>query len=354
MAKSKLPPGVHAVGRRTGEGKKWHFYAWRGGPKFWTDEAHYPSSREFLAAYTEATALPRAATYIVPNLVDDFLSSPEMPKGERTRADYRRWGLRLAEEFKDDPAEIFEDPGSRAEVNEWRKQWAHSPRQYDYAGTVAAVLLNWAVDQGKIRQHHCQRLRKVYEVDRAEIVWTPDHREAIEAKAPEWIRRILTAACETGLRVADLTKLAWSHVEATPHGRRIRVRTSKRKRVAYIPVTEAMGKLLDATPRDRMLILLSERGKPLTPHRASEGLRQWRDKAGLTPEALGYDLRLQDARGTAATRLLSAGLSLAEIAAHMGWSIRHAAAVIEHYARVSPDETDAILVKLATAKGSAS
>jgi len=34
----------------------------------------------------------------------------------------------------------------------------------------------------------------------------------------------------------------------------------------------------------------------------------------------------------------------------MGWSIRHAANVIEHYARVSPDETDSVLVKLALAK----
>lgn len=134
-------------------------------------------------------------------------------------------------------------------------------------------------------------------------------------------------------------------------GRRLRVRTNKRKRAATIPVTPAMAALIDATPRDRVLLLTSANGKPLTAHRASEGLRQWRDKAGLTPEALGYDLRLQDTRGTAATRLLNAGLSLGEIASHMGWSVRHAAAVIEHYSRVSPDETDAVLVKLATAKG---
>lgn len=80
-------------------------------------------------------------------------------------------------------------------------------------------------------------------------------------------------------------------------------------------------------------------------HRASEGLRQWRDKAGLSRE-----LRLQDCRGTAATRLLDAGLSLAEISNHMGWSIRNAANVIEHYARVSLDETDAVLLKLSGAK----
>jgi len=47
-----------------------------------------------------------------------------------------------------------------------------------------------------------------------------------------------------------------------------------------------MAALLDATLPDRLLILVSERGRPLTPHRMSEGLRQWRDKAGLTPAAL--------------------------------------------------------------------
>lgn len=52
-----------------------------------------------------------------------------------------------------------------------------------------------------------------------------------------------------------------------------------------------------------------------------------------------------------ATRLLNAGLSLAEIANHMGWPVRYAANVSEHDARVSPDETDAALVKPAQAKG---
>ncbi|MEE4345176.1 MAG: site-specific integrase, partial [Paracoccaceae bacterium] len=62
------------------------------------------------------------------------------------------------------------------------------------------------------------------------------------------------------------------------------------------------------------------------------------------------DLRLYDARGTAATRLLNAGLSLAEIANHMGWSVRFAASVIEHYARVAADETDLVLLKLSKSK----
>lgn len=63
-----------------------------------------------------------------------------------------------------------------------------------------------------------------------------------------------------------------------------------------------------------------------------------------------YSLRLYDTRGTAATRLLNHGLTLKEIAQHMGWSLRTASNMIEKYARVSPDETDTILHKLTAAK----
>lgn len=352
MARFDLPKGVHRVRRRLASGAvRFHFYAWRGGPKFWEGDEAHPTDPRFSVAFAEAVALPRPAAYMTPQMVDDFLSSPHMPKGARTRADYRLWALRFAAAFKDDPAALFEEPDSRAEVNDWRKAWAHSPKQYDYAGTVVTRILNWAwKDAGVIRQHHCGEFRKVYQVDRAEIVWTRDHQDQLLAKAPDWVRRILIAACETGLRVGDLVRLSRGHVETTPAGRRIRVRTAKRRRIATIPVTPAMAAVIDATPPGQLLILTSASGKPLTTHRASEGLRQWRDKAGLTPEALGFDLRLQDARGTAATRLLHAGLSLRDIASHMGWSVRHAAAVIEHYAVVSPDESDAVLVSLAAAR----
>ena len=354
MPRRDLPKGVHRVRRMTSSGARFHFYAWRGGPKFWSGDNRNPMDAAFFIAMAAALELPKLSDYMTPQLVDDFLSSAEMPKGERTRIDYRLWALRFAQAFKDDPARMFEEPEARGEVNDWRKQWAHSPRQYDYAGTVVTRILNWAwKDAGKIRIHHCGDFRKVYEADRAEIVWTADQREKVCVVAPEWVRRILTAGCETGLRPGDLVKLAKGQIEATPKGRRIRVRTNKRRRVAHIPVTDEMAVLLDATPASQLLILVNPKGQPLTARAASDALRYWRNKAGLTPEALGYDLRLYDTRGTAATRLLNANLELAEIARFMGWSVRTAAAVIEHYARVSPGESDSILVKLAVAKGGA-
>ena len=120
--------------------------------------------------------------------------------------------------------------------------------------------------------------------------------------------------------------------------------------MATIPVTPEMDAVLDATPADRPTVLVNASGGRLTARHANEMLRYYRDKAGLSEEVLGYSLRLQDCRGTAATRLLNAGLSLAEIASHMGWSVRYAAAIIEYYARVSPEESDAILVKLSQSR----
>ena len=348
MPQADLPKGVHRVRRKLKDGVRWHFYAWRGGPSFWTDDKCKPSDPAFYQAYAEATARPKPAAYMTPDMVDDFLSSTAIPKGDRSRLDQRKWALRFAGHFKDAPAIIFEDRGSRGEVNAWRAIWKHSPKQHDMAGSHAVRILNWAVEEGKLSEHHCHKLRQIYEVDRSDIVWTSADREAFDGIAPAWVRRILCAACETGLRPADLIKLSTAHVEATPKGRRLRVRTDKRGRLAHIPITPALARMIDSTPRNRLLILTNASGNPLTPHRASEGVRQWRDKAKLSA-----DLRLYDARGTAATRLLNAGLSLAEIANHMGWSVRYAANVIEHYARVSPDETDAVLVKLAQAKGGA-
>ena len=305
------------------------------------------NSPEYVAALAAVTARPKSGGLSTPAMVDAYLSSAEFrAKKPRTQADYRTWALRFAAEFKDDPAALFEDPDSRGEVNGWRQRWAHSPKMFDYAGTVAAVVLNWGVENRKIREHHCNRLRKVYDVNRAEIVWTPADIEAFNARAPEWVRRILAVACETGLRPGDLIRLSRQHIEETPAGRRIKLRTNKKGRVASIPVTPRLAQLIDATPRDRLLILVSANRKPLTEHRASEGVRQWRDKAGLSA-----GLRLQDARGTAATRLLRAGCTLGQIAAHMAWSLRYAANVIERYAAVSPDDADEVLTLLARAKG---
>ncbi|MBN9885866.1 tyrosine-type recombinase/integrase [Salipiger abyssi] len=97
-------------------------------------------------------------------------------------------------------------------------------------------------------------------------------------------------------------------------------------------------------------LLVSELGKPLSARWASRQTTKWRREAQVEPWGDGQEKTLADTRGPAATRLLNAELSLRQIATLMGWSDRYASRVIEIYARVSPDESDAVLARLEAAK----
>ena len=341
MPRSNLPKGVHRVRKVTSTGVKFHFYAWRGGPKFWTSTVKEPREPEFLIAFAEVVKTRVAAEYMTPQMVDDFLDSTAMPKGKRSQDDYKKWALLFAKEFADDPAKLWENPKSRGELNEWRAKWKHSPKQHDYAGTVAVRILNWARDEGKIAVHYCDRLHRIYTVDRAEIVWTEADQRAFKELAPHWVQRVMTLACETGLRPGDLVRLTRGNLESFEGVDRFRVRTQKRGRVAHIPVTPELRKLIDETPVDQFFLLVNDRNKPLRPTSASRAITRYRDR--IADKLSDPTLRLQDTRGTAATRLLRAGLGLNQIANHMGWSLRYAAAVIEHYAAVSPAESAEVL-----------
>lgn len=325
-----------------------HHYAWRGGPKFWIEPDHGPiNTPEYLAALADCARRPKPAGLSTPELVDLYLDSADFRSLKpRTKADYRTWALRFSAAFKDDPAVMFQHPDSRGEVQSWREEWAHSPRAYDYAGQVASVILNWAQNAGKIAVHHCYRLGLIYKADRAEIIWTPEQIEALLAIAPEWVRRILITACETGLRPGDLVRLSRFHIKPTPKGRHVTIRTNKTGLSASIPVLPALAEVIDATPPGRELILVNDGGRKLTERAASDAVRYWRDKAGVSAE-----LRLQDARGTAATKLFRAGIELARIAPFMGWSVRYAANIIERYARVDPNASDEILTRLSRERG---
>lgn len=74
-----LPKGVHRVRRKVIAGFRWHFYAWRGGPKFWVDDVREPRDPDFARAFAAVAERPAARQYMTPRMVDDFLSSTAMP-----------------------------------------------------------------------------------------------------------------------------------------------------------------------------------------------------------------------------------------------------------------------------------
>ena len=140
-------------------------------------------------------------------------------------------------------------------------------------------------------------------------------------------------ACLTGLRRADLTRIAWAHVG--PNAIVMPTGKSRGRRNQVIPLLAETRALLDEirsqqairqsglkdratklgrpTPPLPTTILSNTRGRPWSPN----GLEH---QVVDAKAAAGVEKHLHDARGTFGTRLRQAGLAASEIADVLGWS----------------------------------
>jgi integrase len=115
----------------------------------------------------------------------------------------------------------------------------------------------------------------------------------------------------TGQRQGDLLRLTWKAYD----GQFIRLRQSKTDVHVTVPVGKPLKAILDTTSRLSPFIISSEDDRPYT----SDGFRaSWRktcDRAGVK------GLTFHDLRGTAISRLASAGATEMEIAAITGHAV---------------------------------
>lgn len=357
MALAKVK-GIHRVKKRLATGDVTeHHYAWRGGPRFWSSDSGIPKEGpQYWGAYHAIVTESRPSHGLFRDVLKQYLESPEFRKlAPRTQADMRksierspfdkngkpRRDMGIDAQFGDAPLNAFNRREIRTLAYRWRD--AFTPRAADKIVSHLSAILSWAFDRNIIAHHHILGMTKVYSADRADITWTEEEIAAILTIAPEWVQRILIAASETGLRPGDLRLLSRAHIQKTPKGRRIVLRTGKRNRMVSIPVTQKMGELIDATPKDRFLLLVNSENRQFSKaDHLGRAVSLYRDKAGVRRE-----LHLYDARGTAATRLYAAGATLQEIGLAMGWAPAHAARMIETYVHLNPSISDDLLIKLA-------
>lgn len=339
--------GINPVRKRLKAGVVEIHYAWRGrgAPAFWrSDSGIAKGSAAYLAAFA-ATSQASADTGLFRDILRGFLASgdftrlsPRFQSDLRTSIAHPKNGI--DQEFGGEKKAIFDHPGIRGVVLEWRDE---------IGGKVGndrmrhlQQIVGWAVDRGKLRQSYLVRMKSTYESNRAEIIWTPAEVATFVAGSPAYVARILVLMTETGLRPGDLYQVGPEHVHQTPRGHRIVMPTNKRGRVVSIPLTPAALAIVKATPPGQKTFIVARDGKPFAnENQLGKVVSLWRDKLNLRK-----DLRLYDARGTAATRLLQAGSDIREIAVHMGWSIKRAAEVIERYVSLSPEMADGIAAKL--------
>ncbi|CUX81082.1 MAG: Phage integrase family [Roseibaca calidilacus] len=341
--------GVHRVRKRLADGRTMEYhYAWRGGPKFWDSSMPFGKhTLDYAGALKDRLMERRDPGDSFQALINSFFDSTDFRRlAPRTQRDHKINVSRpggIEEKYGKVPLKVFDDVRIRQNVLKWRDTFSDGTGDNIFA--TLQRILSFGLDRGILQHHHLLKVRKKVKKNRAEIVWTPDELETFIAGAPAYVGRILRVAVETGLRPGDIQVLKRSHIETTGNGNRrllMRTRKSRGRNFASVPVTERLAELIKEIPEDQEHLVLNSDGEPFkTSEALGSAVSQWRDELGLRKE-----LRLYDARGTAATRLVRAGCNLSELATHMGWSLAHAAAMLERYAALDPDMSDGILEKV--------
>lgn len=341
--------GVHRVRKRLADGRTMEYhYAWRGGPKFWDSSMPFGKhTLDYAGALKDRLMERRDPGDSFQSLINAFFDSTDFRRlAPRTQRDHKINVSRpggIEEKYGKVPLKVFDDVRIRQNVLKWRDTFSDGTGDNIFA--TLQRILSFGLDRGILQHHHLLKVRKKVKKNRAEIVWTPDELETFIAGAPAYVGRILRVAVETGLRPGDIQVLKRSHIETTGNGNRrllMRTRKSRGRNFASVPVTERLAELIKEIPEDQEHLVLNSDGEPFkTSEALGSAVSQWRDELGLRKE-----LRLYDARGTAATRLVRAGCNLSELATHMGWSLAHAAAMLERYAALDPDMSDGILEKV--------
>lgn len=341
--------GVHRVRKTLVDGSyaEYH-YAWRGGPLFWSHESTCRRDGiEYIEAWQRACQAKRDVRGRFQEIINEFTGSSEFTRlAPRTRRDHlhnisRSGGIEA--EFGAAPIMAFESARIRREVMRWRDKNSDGVGN-NMMATIQRIV-SFAYDRGLLQNHHLLKVKKRKRRSHAHIIWTQEEIDYFVEKAPAYVGRILIAAVETGFRPGDLQAFKKSDIEHQRNGNaRAMILTRKSGRTSYatVPVTPRLQALIDELPTDQEHIIVGARGEPIQATNVmGRNISQWRDKLGIRRE-----LRLYDARGTAVTRLVRAGCSIGELAAHMGWKIQHAANMLDIYAALDPDMTDGILDKV--------
>jgi integrase len=234
----------------------------------------------------------------------------------------------IEKDFADFPLSGLADRRTRGIFMEWRDRLAtKSGRQADYAWTVLARVLSWALNRGLIAVNPCAKGGRLYRGSRVDKIWTADDEAAFLRAAPEHLHLPLLLALWTGQRQGDLLRLTWS----TYDGDTIRLQQSKTGARVSIPVGTPLKTALDATSKQSPVILVNSDGKPWTPDGFRQSFFKARDRAGIV------GVTFNDLRGTAVTRLALVGCTEAEIAILTGHSLRDVRSILDaHYLHRDP------------------
>ncbi|WP_336057327.1 tyrosine-type recombinase/integrase [Nitratireductor sp. CH_MIT9313-5] len=323
--------GVHSVKKRLADGSvKTYYYAWRGGPAIKFDPAK--ERRKFTEEYLRLTRERDDAPYqgCMAEIIRGYLKSPHYRDLKPSTREGYDFAIRAIEsEFYDMTAKQISAPGTRSIFLQWRDEMAEThKRKADLYMSVLQRVLWYALDREMIEKHPLERVTKVNDGTRRDIIWSDDDIATFKAKAREPLVRALLLAAWTGQRQGDLLALTWSAYD----GHAIRLRQSKTGAHVAVKVSAELKRILDSakavnakqeTPA--ATILTNRSGQPW----GSGFKSSWRKAMA----AAGIEGRtFHDLRGTFVTLAYRNGASIREIAEITGHTEKDAETIIrKHY-----------------------
>lgn len=326
-------PGIHKVRMPLAAGVAEYWYVWRGGPRILAARGKTEKDLERAIAAQAATAAakftelrrPKPAGDFVGGLIDKYLGGPKYAGlSPRRQADLAYHLASVKAKFAELSVASLSAKGARTMFLDWRDSMAAHPCTADSRLGALAVVFGWAKSRGDIPVNPLEKWPRIYSSNRADLIWTEDDLTKLLAGADPSFRQAVRLATYTGLRLADLVRLTWAEV-----GEKAITRVTNKgrgKRVATIPIgTEAAALLAEIGRKDVGAVLTHSRGEPWT----GWGLQSAMQRAKTDAKIKG--LTFHDLRGTAATHFVLSGLTLADVAAIMGWSDQRVAAIARRY-----------------------
>lgn len=302
-----------------------------------------PGSADFIADYAAAEKLIRdrhAGT--LNSLIRAYTTSIEFEQklAASTQAEYKRMLTKSEAEFGTMPIAALDDARVKRDFLDWREKIARTSGQREADNRLSALsaMLTWAVDRGTITANHLKGFKRLYHVDRSEIIWLPEHIAAFMKVASVEMQRALILGLHTGQREGDILRLPWSGYDGTS----VSLRQGKSRRgsklgpLIQVPCTAALRRMLDGMERVSPLILTTKTGQSFKPRYFGRLWEEATIKAGLASVMLpGSDtpveLHFHDLRGTAVTMLSEAQCTPQQIATITGHSLKTVHRILERY-----------------------
>lgn len=328
-------PGLHRVRRRSAAGIVEYWYAWRGGPQILKVEA----GSEALLARRVAAAMPAAIeayqasrrpsgeNKFLFGLITRYLQmlAEDTRLADVTKSDRRRHLERARTDLGEMELRALESRRARKVLIDWRDEHKATPKTADDLLAAVSMVLQWAVDRGELDRNPVADFPRIYRVDRADIIWEPQHLATLLPHAAADLSHAVRLAALSGLRLGDLITVPWSAVGQ--HAIVWQTSKSRKRRTIVIPITTELRALLAEIPRrDCVTVLSSSWKRPWTSAGLESAMRRAKvdaHKAAIEAgrEASGIEhLRIHDLRGTAATNFIRAGIDLNDVATILGWN----------------------------------